>query len=78
LLQKALTNAGIGTLIHYPIPPHLSQAYDDLGWGLGDFPIAEELASTLLSLPMGPHLDDESVNTVCAVIQEFLEDEGKL
>ncbi len=77
LLQKALSEAGIGTLIHYPIPPHLTQAYADLGWKLGDFPIAEELASTLLSLPMGPHLDDASVETICGVIREFLEGEAK-
>jgi dTDP-4-amino-4,6-dideoxygalactose transaminase len=55
-LQAALAEAGIGTLIHYPIPPHLSGAYADAGWTAGDFPIAEEIAKTELSLPMGPHL----------------------
>ena len=55
-LQAALSAAGIGTLIHYPIPPHLSGAYADAGWKPGDFPVAEEIAKTELSLPMGPHL----------------------
>ena len=55
-LQAALAEASIGTLIHYPIPPHLSRAYADAGWTAGDFPIAEEIAKTELSLPMGPHL----------------------
>jgi dTDP-4-amino-4,6-dideoxygalactose transaminase len=55
-LQQKLSEAGIGTLIHYPIPPHLSGAYVDRKWGRGDFPIAEDLAGSVLSLPMGPHL----------------------
>ncbi len=54
-LQKRLAEAGIGTLIHYPIPPHLQEAYRDLGFGPGAFPIAETLAREVLSLPMGPH-----------------------
>lgn len=55
-LQSSLAEAGIGTLIHYPIPPHLSGAYSSAGWKPGDFPIAEEIADTELSLPLGPHL----------------------
>jgi dTDP-4-amino-4,6-dideoxygalactose transaminase len=58
-LQRALAEAGIGTLIHYPVPPHLSGAYRDGGWTRGTFPIAEILAHTVLSLPMGPHLSPE-------------------
>jgi len=54
--QQQLTERGIGTLIHYPVPPHLSGAYVDSCWPKGTFPIAEELANTVLSLPMGPHL----------------------
>lgn len=62
-LQQKLAAAGIGTLVHYPIPPHGSEAYSDMGWSAGDFPKAEELACTVLSLPMGPHLtmDDAAV-----------------
>jgi len=55
-LRQELTEAEIGTLIHYPVPPHLSGAYADAKWNRGAFPIAEGLADTVLSLPMGPHL----------------------
>lgn len=55
-LQKTLTEAGIGTLIHYPIPPHLQRAYREACFAEGQFPIAERLAREVLSLPMGPHL----------------------
>jgi dTDP-4-amino-4,6-dideoxygalactose transaminase len=58
-LQEQLTAAGIGTMIHYPVPPHLSGAYAGDGWSLGAFPLAEKLAATVLSLPMGPHLTPE-------------------
>ena len=64
LLQQRLTAAGIGTLIHYPVPPHLSGAYADGKWSRGAFPIAEELADTMLSLPMGPHLADDQASLV--------------
>ena len=70
-LQKELTKAGIGTLIHYPVPPHLSQAYSELGFRQGDFPLAEEIARTILSIPMGPHLGVEEVDTVINTIQTF-------
>ncbi|MSM41261.1 MAG: aminotransferase class V-fold PLP-dependent enzyme [Geobacter sp.] len=70
-LQRRLQEAGIGTLIHYPIPPHLQQAYADLGHGKGDFPLAEQIADEVLSLPMGPHLAPEAVERVCAVIREM-------
>lgn len=55
-LQAALAESGVGTLIHYPVPPHLSGAYLAAGWKPGDFPIAEEVAKTELSLPLGSHL----------------------
>ena len=59
LLQQRLNDAGIGTLIHYPLPPHLSGAYADAGWKPGAFPLAEEIAQTVLSLPIGPHVEVE-------------------
>ena len=55
-IQAALEADGVGSLIHYPIPPHLQGAYRDLGLGEGALPIAEEQARTVLSLPIGPHL----------------------
>jgi dTDP-4-amino-4,6-dideoxygalactose transaminase len=63
-LQKELQQAGIGSLIHYPIPPHLQTAYAELGFGKGDFPIAEQIHNNVLSLPIGPHLEQKSVNAV--------------
>lgn len=56
MLQQKLSKSGIGTLIHYPTLPHLSQAYAEMGCQKGDFPIAEDLSETVLSLPIGPHL----------------------
>jgi dTDP-4-amino-4,6-dideoxygalactose transaminase len=63
-LQKSLKDKGIGTLIHYPIPPHLQQAYQDLGYKAGRFPIAESMAARVLSLPIGPQLQDADVDAV--------------
>jgi len=60
-LQKYLSDKGIATLIHYPIPPHMQKAYINLGYNSGDFPIAEKLANQILSLPMGPHMSDEQI-----------------
>jgi len=51
-LQSKLAESGIGTLIHYPIPPHLQECYAHLGFKEGDFPIAEKLSKSVLSLPM--------------------------
>ena len=62
--QRMLTEAGIGTLIHYPLPPHLSGAYADEKWTPGDFPVAEALAGSVLSLPIGPHLRPDQTSLV--------------
>ncbi|MCC3158805.1 DegT/DnrJ/EryC1/StrS family aminotransferase [Hymenobacter sp. 15J16-1T3B] len=70
-LQQHLTAQGIGTLIHYPVPPHRQQAYADLQMPVGSFPIAEELATTCLSLPMWPGMTEEHVATVAAAIRRF-------
>jgi dTDP-3-amino-3,4,6-trideoxy-alpha-D-glucose transaminase len=71
-LAAALDKSGIGSLIHYPIPPHLQQAYADLGLPKGSFPIAESLAETVLSLPMGPHMTPEAIDEVAAVVRKTL------
>jgi dTDP-4-amino-4,6-dideoxygalactose transaminase len=63
-LQQKLASAEIGTLIHYPVPPHLSGAYADGKWKRQDFPVAEELADTVLSLPIGPHFSGQQVHSV--------------
>lgn len=70
-LQQHLAQRGIGTQIHYPIPPHLSGAYRDSGWQRGDFPLAEKLADEVLSLPIGPHHTPEQIDTVCAGVRSF-------
>lgn len=72
-LQKTLCEAGIGTLIHYPIPPHLQKAYAALGYIKGQFPIAEQLANQVLSLPIGPQLNETSVEAVISAIYIAIE-----
>lgn len=70
-LQEHLTQNGIGTMIHYPVPPHLQEAYSDKGWKQGQFPLAEEIAQTCLSLPIFPGLTDSQVERVVEVIKAF-------
>jgi dTDP-4-amino-4,6-dideoxygalactose transaminase len=70
-LQNHLTKSGIGTLIHYPIPPHMQKAYVNLKLKKGDFPIAEELADTCLSLPIWPGMVKEDVDYVVNRIKDF-------
>ncbi|HXM96379.1 MAG TPA: DegT/DnrJ/EryC1/StrS family aminotransferase [Candidatus Dormibacteraeota bacterium] len=70
-LRASLAKVGIGTLIHYPIPPHLSGAYAKVGWKPGDFPIAEEIAKVELSLPIGPHLEPKSQEIAIQAIRQL-------
>ena len=70
-LQKALNNAGIGTMIHYPIPPHLQEAYSFLKFKKGDFPISEKIHNEVLSLPMFPGMTNEQVERVIAGCRKF-------
>jgi dTDP-4-amino-4,6-dideoxygalactose transaminase len=65
-LQAKLATARVGTLIHYPIAPHMQEAYRDLGFAPDAFPLARRLAGEVLSLPMGPHMSDEQVAAVAA------------
>lgn len=73
-LQQHLERAGIATLIHYPIPPHLQQAYAPLGYGPGAFPVAEALAREVLSLPIGPHLRQPMADEVIRGVRRAMED----
>jgi dTDP-4-amino-4,6-dideoxygalactose transaminase len=68
-LQEGLVKAGVGTLIHYPIPPHLQQAYKDAGFRRGSFPLAERIAETCLSLPIGPHMRDDQRDAVISAVR---------
>ncbi|MFZ4545084.1 MAG: DegT/DnrJ/EryC1/StrS family aminotransferase [Saprospiraceae bacterium] len=70
-LQKYLQTNGVGTVIHYPIPPHLQQAYQDLGFKEGDFPIAEEIANTVLSIPLFIGMSREQVKYVSDSIKNY-------
>lgn len=70
-LEKFLNDAGIGTNKHYPIPMHLQECYKDLGFKEGDFPIAEEISATELSIPMYYGMTDEEVQYVIDKVNEF-------
>ena len=70
-LQSYLKNEGIGTLIHYPIPPHLSEAYQYLGKKKGAYPIAERYANEVLSLPMYNGMYIEEQDKIIHFINEF-------
>jgi dTDP-4-amino-4,6-dideoxygalactose transaminase len=70
-LQAYLNDKGIGTLIHYPIPIHLQEAYLDLGYKKSNFPIAEEIADTILSLPLWPGMTDVQINYITDCIKSY-------
>jgi dTDP-4-amino-4,6-dideoxygalactose transaminase len=72
LLQAHLTDAGIGTGIHYPIPLHLQKAYQHLGFKKGEFPVTERVASEIVSLPMFPQLAHRQQDAVVGKVKEFL------
>jgi dTDP-4-amino-4,6-dideoxygalactose transaminase len=71
LLQQFLSSRNIKTLIHYPLPIHLQEAYADLGYKAGDFPITEEAAEQVLSLPMYAELQSSQLEYVVKAIQDF-------
>lgn len=68
-LQQYLTNAGIASLIHYPIPPHKQKAYQE--WNHLSFPITEQIHQEILSIPMSPVLIESEVSTAIKVLNEF-------
>lgn len=67
-MRALLEGAGIETLVHYPIPPHLQNAYVNQGYARGSFPIAEAMADNLISLPIGPTLDKNQVECVISAV----------
>jgi dTDP-4-amino-4,6-dideoxygalactose transaminase len=67
-----LQAAGVGAGIHYPLPLHLQGAFRSLGYGPGDFPVAERLAGDMLSLPMHPHLTALQQERVAEVLASLL------
>lgn len=70
-LMRYLEQRGIGTIIHYPIPPHLSEAYGYLGYEKGDYPITESYAETVLSLPMYNGMTEDEIERVIQALNEF-------
>ena len=67
--RAALTEAGVQTGVHYPIPVHLQPAYADLGYSSGDFPIAEQAAAEVLSLPMFPEMTDQQIESIATLFR---------
>jgi dTDP-4-amino-4,6-dideoxygalactose transaminase len=72
LLQSKLSERGIGTLIHYPIPPHLQKCYMSLGFSKGDFPLAESLATSTLSLPLFIGMNNNDINHIIKTLNQIL------
>ncbi len=70
-LIEYLDEKGIGTIIHYPIPPHLSEAYAYLGYKKDDFPITEHYANTVLSIPMYVGMTEEEQTRVIEALNQF-------
>jgi len=70
-LQEHLARAGVETLVHYPTPPHLQEAYDGLLTVEPDLPVSEQLSEEVLSLPMGPHLRAHHVERVADAISSY-------
>lgn len=70
-LQIHLKNLGIETAVHYPIPPHLQKVYAFLKFGPGDFPVAEQIAKTAISLPLFIGMKASQVEEVCRAIKTF-------
>jgi dTDP-3-amino-3,4,6-trideoxy-alpha-D-glucose transaminase len=68
-LQARLSEAGVDTIIHYPIPPHRTGAYAD-GFDAVRLPVAEQLADEVLSLPMGPHLSAQDADAVIGATRD--------
>jgi dTDP-4-amino-4,6-dideoxygalactose transaminase len=68
--RERLTAAGVQTGVHYPIPVHLQPAYADLGYGKGDFPVSEQVATEVLSVPMFPELTEAQIETVAGLLRK--------
>lgn len=67
-MVKGLNDSGVGTLIHYPVPPHLQDAYADMGFQLGSLPISEKISKEVFSLPIGPHLSNNDCQEIVQII----------
>jgi dTDP-4-amino-4,6-dideoxygalactose transaminase len=70
-LRAHLAARGISSAIHYPVPIHLSPAYEHLGHGPGTCPVAERLADTICSLPMHPGIGEPEIERIASAVREF-------
>jgi dTDP-4-amino-4,6-dideoxygalactose transaminase len=70
-LLKQLAEVDIAAMIHYPIPPHLQKAYSGLGYGEGDFPVAEKIHREVLSLPMGPSIPLDQISMITETLRRL-------
>jgi dTDP-4-amino-4,6-dideoxygalactose transaminase len=70
-LESYLAAHGVGTGIHYPVPIHLQEAYCDLGYRRGDFPVTEACADEILSLPMYPELREDEVKEISGLVKDY-------
>ena len=71
-LASAVAAAGVQTLVHYPIAPHRQGAYSAMRLEVGSFPIAERLANEVLSIPIGPHMTSDQIDTVLSAFQSTM------
>ena len=71
MLQRHMEACGVQTQVHYPIPPHLSPCYAELGYKRGDFPITEMYADEEISLPIYVGMTDEEVSMVIEAVNSF-------
>jgi dTDP-4-amino-4,6-dideoxygalactose transaminase len=70
-LREYLEQKGVETGVHYPTPVHLHPPYKEIGHKKGDFPVSEQWANQVLSLPVHPHMDDEQVDHVISSVRSF-------
>jgi dTDP-4-amino-4,6-dideoxygalactose transaminase len=70
-LHKFLASKGIPSMIYYPVPLHLQEAYQYLGYKKGDFPVSEKLSEQVLSLPMHTELTEEQLDCIASAVREF-------
>jgi len=68
ICMKKLKDSGIPTAIYYPKPLHLQEAFCNLDYALGDFPVSESISQRIFSLPMHPYLTDDNINNICEIL----------
>ena len=67
-IQIKLKNVKIPAAVHYPMPLHMQECFECLGYKEGDFPVDEKVSKEIMSLPMNPYLSDEEIEYICEVI----------